>query len=119
MMEQERLLQEQRIPPLKRLVRPYQDDPLLPALPQSPHGALHGIGFIYDEDLDDRVLVAIDQLRDHPGLVALAGHEGGLTTYARLPLGLNSGRHLTPDSVQKRKGFRGSVSLMTRPEGRG
>jgi hypothetical protein len=65
------------------------------------------------------VLVAIDQLRDHPGLVALAEHEGGLTTYARLPLGLNSGRHLTPDSVQKRKGFRGSVSLMTRPEGRG
>ena len=33
MMEQERLLQEQRIPPLKRLVRPYQHDPLLPALP--------------------------------------------------------------------------------------
>ena len=88
--DQERLLRERRMPTLKRLVRPYQHDALLPALPQSPHGQLHGVGFIYDEDRDDRVLVAIDQLRDHPGLVALAEHEGGLTTYARLPLGLNS-----------------------------
>ena len=90
MMEQERLLRERRMPPLKRLVRPYQHDPLLPALPQSPHGQLHGVGFIFDEGRDDRVLVAIDDLMDTPGLVALAEHEGDLTTYARLPLGLNS-----------------------------
>jgi len=90
MIEQERLLQEERIPPLKRLVRPYQHDPLLPALPQSPHGQLHGVGFIYDEDRDDRVLVAIDDLKDTPGLVALAEHEGGLEVYARKPTGLTT-----------------------------
>jgi hypothetical protein len=88
--EQERRLWEQVIPPLKRLVRPYQHDALLPALPQSPHGQLHGVGFIYDEDRDDRVLVAIDDLKDTPGLVALAEHEGGLEVYARKPTGLTT-----------------------------
>ena len=88
--DQERLLRERRMPPLKRLVRPYQHDALLPALPQSPHGQLHGVGFIYDEDRDDRVLVAIDDLKDTPGLVALAEHEGGLEVYARKPTGLTT-----------------------------
>jgi hypothetical protein len=40
--DQERLLRERRMPSLKRLVRPYKHDALLPALPQSPHGQLHG-----------------------------------------------------------------------------
>ena len=88
--EEAKCRQDQEVGRLKPQVCPYLHDPALPDLPDDPDGALHGIGFIYDEDRDDRVLVAIDQLRDHPGLVALAEHEGGLTTYARLPLGLNS-----------------------------
>jgi hypothetical protein len=75
---------------LKPLVGPYRPDPGLPALPDRPDGQLHGIGFIYDEDRDDRVLVAIDKLRANPGLVAVAEHEGCLRVYSRLPLGLNS-----------------------------
>jgi len=86
--EQERRLWEQVIPPLKLQVFPYLHDPALPALPDNPDGALHGIGFIYDEDRDDRVLVAIDQLKDNPSLVALAEHEGDLKTYSHLTLGL-------------------------------
>ena len=82
--------QEQQVAQLKPQVRPYLHDPALPALPDKPDGALHGIGFIYDGDRDDRVLVAIDQLKDRPGLVALAEHEGCLTTYSLLPLDLNS-----------------------------
>ncbi len=82
--------QEQQIPHLKSQIDPYWHDPALPALPGEPDGALHGIGFIYDEDHDDRVLVAIEQLKDNPGLVALAEHEGCLTIYARLPLDLHS-----------------------------
>jgi hypothetical protein len=88
--DQELLLRERRMPPLKRLVRPHQHDALPPALPQSLHGQLHGVGFIFDEDRDDRVLVAIDDLKDTPGLVALAEHEGGLEVYARKPTGLTT-----------------------------
>src|SRR5271154_6035821 len=63
---------------LKPQVVPYKHNPNLPALPDQPDGQLHGIGFIYDEDRDDRVLVAIDQLKSRTGIVALAEHEGGL-----------------------------------------
>jgi hypothetical protein len=62
----------------------------LPVLPDLPDGQLHGIGFIYDEDRDDRVLVAIDKLKDTPGLVALAEHKGSLAIYSRLPVGVTS-----------------------------
>jgi hypothetical protein len=68
--EAERLAQQ--VGRLKPLVGPYWHDPDLPALPDPPDGELHGIGFIYDEDRDDRVLVAIDTLKDKPGLVATA-----------------------------------------------
>jgi hypothetical protein len=88
--EQERRRQEQQVTQLKRHFIPYQHDPALPPLPDSPDGQLHGIGFIYDEDRDDRVLVAIDRLKDRPGLVALAEHEGGLDIYSRLPVGQSS-----------------------------
>jgi hypothetical protein len=76
--------ERKQIAALKPLVGPYEHDPALPPLPD---GQLHGIGFIYDGDRDDRVLVAIDKLKEHPGLVALAEHEGVLRIYARLPLG--------------------------------
>jgi hypothetical protein len=82
--------QEQQVGQLKPQVGPYLHDPTLPPLPDLPDGRLHGIGFIYDEDRDDRVLVAIDRLKDNPGLVALAEHEGCLKVYARLPVGLTS-----------------------------
>ena len=89
-LEQERRRQQQQVPHLKRQVGPYWHDPALPPLPDSPHGQLHGVGFVYDEDRDDRVLVAIDKLKDQPGLVALAEHEGSLLIYSRLLVGLDS-----------------------------
>jgi hypothetical protein len=88
--DQERRYMEQQLPQLIRQVAPYQHDPRLPALPDVPDGQLHGIGFIFDGDRDDRVLVAIDKLKDTPGLVALAEHEGVLAIYSRLPVGETS-----------------------------
>jgi hypothetical protein len=75
---------------LRPQVVPYRNDPALPTLPDKPHGQLHGIGFIYDEDRDDRVLVAIGQLKNTPGLIALAEHEGSLRIYTRSPIDLSS-----------------------------
>ena len=80
----------QHVGQLKPLVGPYWHEPDLPALPDRPDGELHGIGFTYDEDRDDRVLVAIDTLKDTPGLVALAEHEGVLTVYVREPIAQTS-----------------------------
>jgi hypothetical protein len=88
--DRERRYLEQRVPQLKRQVGTYRPDPDLPALPDTPDGELHGVGFVYDEDRDDRVLVAIDTLRDKPGLVAVAEREGVLAVYTRLPLGKSS-----------------------------
>ena len=81
----------QRISTLKPHVVTYRHDPSLPVLPDRPHGQLHGIGFIYDEDRDDRVLVAIDDLvKTTASIVALAEHEGGLKIYTRLPIEVGS-----------------------------
>ena len=79
-----------RISALRPQVVPYRHDPALPALPDKPNGQLHGVGFIYDEDRDDRVLVAIDDLKANSAIVALAEHEGGLRVYTRLPIGESS-----------------------------
>jgi hypothetical protein len=79
-----------RIAGLKPQVVPYRHDPALPSLPDKPDGQLHGVGFIYDEDRDDRVLVAIDDLKANSAIVALAEHEGGLRVFARLPIGKSS-----------------------------
>lgn len=79
-----------RIAALKPQVVPYRHDPALPSLPDKPDGQLHGIGFVYDEDRDDRVLVAIDDLRAKWPIVALAEHEGGLRVFTRLPIGESS-----------------------------
>lgn len=73
---------------LKPLVGGYQHDSELPPLPKEPDDQLHGIGFIYDEDRDDRVLIAIDQLKRLDGLVAVSEHEGRLSIYSRTPIGL-------------------------------
>ena len=72
---------------LRPLVSPYRHDPALPPLPDPPDGQLHGIGFINDEDRDDRVLIAIEQLKGRGGIVAVAEYEGGLTIYTRKRVG--------------------------------
>lgn len=87
---EERLREEQaKIILLKPHVAPYQHDPTLalPTLPRSPDGQLYGIGFIYDEDRDDRVLIAIDELKEHGGVVAVSEHEGELTIYTQISVG--------------------------------
>jgi hypothetical protein len=75
---------------LRPMVGPYRHDPALPPLPDPPDGQLHGIGFVYDEDRDDRVLAAIDQLKAHGGIVAVAEHEGRLAIYTRNRVGESS-----------------------------
>jgi two-component system OmpR family response regulator len=73
------------IPGLKEQVAPYKHDPSLPTLPHRPDGALHGIGFIYDHDHDDRVLVAVHYLRHDREVVAVAECKGRVTIYTRVP----------------------------------
>jgi hypothetical protein len=73
---------------LQEQVRPYLPHPDLP--PLKVDGALHDIGFIYDEDKDDRVLLAIDQLKGNDDIIAVAEHEGLLTIYTKHPTGLTS-----------------------------
>jgi len=77
---------------LKTQVEDYTHDADLPELPQRPNGSLNGIGFIYDEDHDDRVLVAIERLKnlmyspeDYESIVALSERKGGLKIYTRKP----------------------------------
>lgn len=88
--EEEDRQKERQLAILRPQVVPYKHNPNLPALPDQPDGQLHGIGFIYDEDRDDRVLVAIDQLKSRKGIVAVAEREGGLKIYTRKQIGLNS-----------------------------
>jgi hypothetical protein len=95
-LEEDRHFQEaqeqglRRISALKPQVVPYRHDPMVPILPDEPDGQLHGVGFVYDEDRDDRVLVAIDDLKANPEIVALAEHEGGLRVFTTLPIGESS-----------------------------
>lgn len=63
-------------------VAAYVHDPTLP--PLTPDCALDGIGIIYDEDRDDRVLLAVSMCKERwPTLVALAEHEGTLSVYTQ------------------------------------
>jgi hypothetical protein len=88
-MDEDRTQQEKaRIVTLKPLVSSYQHDQTLPELPQKPDGSLYGIGFIYDQDRDDRVLVAIDKLKGNRDVVVLAEREGVLEIYSRMPTNL-------------------------------
>jgi len=72
-----------RIEELRPLVKEYIHDDKNPELPKEPDGSLFGIGFIYDEDRDDRVLVAIDKLKHLKGIIAVSEHEGGMDIYSR------------------------------------
>lgn len=85
-----------RIRLLKPSVVPYKHDNTLPELPEEPDGSIHGVGFIYDEDTDDRVLVAIDNIRDRKDLVAVSEHEGSVKVYSRRPTGI-TGMHACLD----------------------
>lgn len=82
-MEQYMREEQAAISRLKLQVAPYLLDPALPPLPYSPHGQLHGIGFIYDADRDDRILIAIDELRHNGDIIAVGEHEGELTIFTR------------------------------------
>ncbi len=91
--ELEELLREYRtqknaneqIEKFKSLVTEYKHDLLLPTLPKKPHGSLFGIGFIYDEDMDTRVLMAIELLKDQKNIVAVYEHKGIIEIYSKDP----------------------------------
>lgn len=91
--ELEELLREYRtqknaneqIEKFKSLVTEYKHDLLLPTLPKKPHGSLFGIGFIYDEDMDKRVLMAIELLKDQKNVVAVYEHKGIIEIYSKDP----------------------------------
>lgn len=71
-----------KIEELKTLVTEYRHDINNPKLPKEPNGSLFGIGFIYDNDEDDRVLVAIDKLKHLKGIIAVSEHEGVIYIYS-------------------------------------
>lgn len=50
-----------------------------------PDGELFNIAFIYDEDRDERVLEAIDQLKGDQDIIALEEHKGTLKIYTLAP----------------------------------
>jgi hypothetical protein len=83
--------QEESIVLLKTLVRLYEGDLNCPLpLDGTPDGFLYGIAFVYDEDHDDRILLAINTLSSlidfH--IIAVAEHEGELNIYTEKPTGL-------------------------------
>lgn len=76
-----------KIARLRSKVAKYRGGKKLPPFPKGePAGALYGIGYIYDEDKDDRVLIAIDRLPVKIGVVAVHEHEGQLTVYSLDPV---------------------------------
>ena len=76
---------EKQTEKFKKLITPYKHDPSYPPLPKNPNGSLFGIGFIYDEDEDNRVLVAIALLSDMKNILAVYEHEGTITFYSKYP----------------------------------
>lgn len=77
--------EDEQIEEFKSLVTEYKHDLLLPTLPKKPHGSLFGIGFIYDEDMDTRVLMAIELLKDQKNIVAVYEHKGIIEIYSKDP----------------------------------
>ncbi len=83
---------------LRSLVKDYIHNPNIPlfnTIPNifgnnlnEPSGSLHGIGFIFDEDKDDRILLAIDQLVKHKNrklakeVIAVYEHEGKIVLFS-------------------------------------
>jgi hypothetical protein len=76
---------EKKIKKLKPLITEYKHHGSLPTLPKKPHGSLFGIGFIYDEDMDKRILVAIELLKDNKKIVAVYEHKGTIKIYSKDP----------------------------------
>ena len=74
-----------KIKKLRCLVTEYKHHHSLPTLPKKPHGSLFGIGFIYDEDRDQTILVAIELLKDKKNIVAVYEHKGIITIYSKDP----------------------------------
>jgi hypothetical protein len=84
----------------------YKGKSKIPSLFYPPHGSLFGIGFIYDEDFDDRILVAVTKLlRAHyKSIIAASEHEGVLKVYSVVPFALDrlkSWEDLTSDMELK------------------
>ena len=79
-----------RIEELRSLVKEYIHDNKNPELPKEPSGSLFGIGFIYDEDRDDRVLIAIDKIKYMKGIVAVGESKGVINIYGNLSYKLES-----------------------------
>jgi hypothetical protein len=85
---EERITQKnahEKIEKFKSLIAEYKHHRLLPPLPKKPHGSLFGIGFIYDEDMDTRVLMAIEILKDKKNIVAVHEHKGIIEIYSKDP----------------------------------
>lgn len=76
---------DEQIEKFKSLVTEYKHDFLLPTLPKNPHGSLFDIGFIYDEDMDERILMAIELLKDKKNIVAVYEHKGTIEIYSKDP----------------------------------
>lgn len=87
------LSEDEKIEKLKSLVIEYKHHRSLPPLPEKPHGSLFDIGFIYDEDMDTRVLMAIEMLfafemlKGVKNIVAVHEHKGTLAIYSINPCG--------------------------------
>jgi hypothetical protein len=71
---------------LKAQVVPYKTPFFERPLPFKPDGSLYGIAFIYDHDMDDRILVAIDMLKEFKSIKAMGERKGTLTIYTETPL---------------------------------
>lgn len=79
--------QTQQIHMLREHIMEYEDNEL--NLPCKPVGELFGIAFCYDEDMDDRILIAIMMLAHFAQIVAVREHEGSLDIYTMVPVDLD------------------------------
>lgn len=78
--------ESKQIKELKPQIKKYKHDSSYPLLPKKPHGSLFDVGFIYDEDEDERILVAIKKLiTSFTDILAVHEHEGVFTVYSKKP----------------------------------
>ena len=75
------------LPQLLNIVEEYIPNEKIPSLPIEINGAIYGIGFSYDEDKDDRILVAIHKYFRGRNILAVREHEGGVDIYySKIPI---------------------------------